>query len=81
NAFPAPHFLSSTETYEKYERSHNRDSGHMPVSASGVTPVTYLNEYKVVTRTPVPPEEVMVPLPKEQIISKQNMQPFIKKQS
>ncbi|EFO17751.2 hypothetical protein LOAG_10746 [Loa loa] len=80
NELPAPDFLSSRETYEKYEKSQNRNVNPVPIPTSNVTPLTYLNEYKVVTRTPLPQDEVMVPMPHEQIISKQNIQTLPKKQ-
>uniref|UniRef100_A0A0R3RJZ3 Zonular occludens toxin n=1 Tax=Elaeophora elaphi TaxID=1147741 RepID=A0A0R3RJZ3_9BILA len=79
NELSGPDFLSSRETYEKYERPHNRNFGHVPIALSSVTPVTYLNEYKVITRTPISQDEVMVPMPHEQVISKQNLQPLTKK--
>uniref|UniRef100_A0A2K6VJN1 Uncharacterized protein n=1 Tax=Onchocerca volvulus TaxID=6282 RepID=A0A2K6VJN1_ONCVO len=76
DGIPVPDFLSSRETYEKYEKSHNRNFGITPVSNPSVTPITYLNQYKVVTRTPVPQDEVRVPI---QTISKQNIQPLAQK--
>ncbi|VDK85821.1 unnamed protein product [Litomosoides sigmodontis] len=85
NQLPAPDFLSSRETYEKYERTHNRNFGRVPVAVSGATPVTYLNEYQVVTQSPTPQGEVMVPMPPEQpiptssSIPKQYMQPLPKR--
>ncbi|KAK6105436.1 hypothetical protein QQG55_20245 [Brugia pahangi] len=79
NELPVADFLSSRETYEKYERPRSGTFSPVPISLASVTPVTYLNEYKVVTRTPVPQDEIMVQMPYEKIISKQNLQTLTKK--
>ncbi|VDN03567.1 unnamed protein product [Thelazia callipaeda] len=68
-------FLTSKETYEKYERPHSRTFNAIPIS--GAAPVTYLNEYQVVTRTPPPHKEVLVSVP-QQVIS-ENELPSLKK--
>ncbi|KAM3722003.1 Glycogen synthase [Dirofilaria immitis] len=79
NAIPASDFLSSKETYEKYEKSHGRNFSFVPISVSTVTPVTYLNEYKVVTRTPVPQNDTMVSMPYDESTSEQVVQSSVQR--